>query len=315
MEYAEIGQERIRVSRLCFGCAPMGGHDYGHVNDADSISAVHAALDAGINFFDTAAVYGLGRAEEVLGRALEGRRNKAVIASKGGLAWNAGGTITRDAAGIMRSLEDSLRRLRVDTIDIFQIHWPDPAVPLEQTLNVLEKARKAGKIRHIGISNFSVAEVLSAHETCRVETLQLSYNLLNRELETDMLSCCKKVGMKLLTHSTLARGFLSGRYPPGHKFSGSDTRPRSSYFSDESRMEKDAVLEELSRQADALGKTRSQMAVRWVLDNPLVSAAIIGFKNSKQVADVMLASDWTLTPQVYSRLCDLSTKFISNPLI
>jgi aryl-alcohol dehydrogenase-like predicted oxidoreductase len=182
----------FRVSRIGFGCAPMGGYDYGNVREGESIDAVHKALDMGINFFDTADVYGFGRAEEVLGRALGTERNNVIIATKFGLKWDASSRVSRDCSKkrVYQAIEGSLRRLKIEAITLYQIHWPDPETSIEETMEALLLSKEAGKIKHIGCSNFKIDLVQQCQKVGRLEFLQDSYNLVDRAAEKELLSYC-----------------------------------------------------------------------------------------------------------------------------
>ena len=314
MEFRQLGLTDHKISRLGFGCAPMGGYDYGKVNDRDSINAVRKALDLGVNFFDTADVYGFGHAEEILGSALGDERNKVIIATKFGLKWDKNGKVASDCSAkrVITALEDSLKRLKVDTITIYQIHWPNPETPIQETMEALVKCQKEGKIKHIGCSNFGKDLIENFQSYGLMESLESSYNLLDRSIEKNILSYCQESNMTFFAHSALARGFLTGKYSKGHHFVGSDTRNVSHYFSDNKNNEKQRLLNAMKEIARRYGKTVSQVAIRWVLDNPLVTSAIVGIKNINQLEGNIGSMDWRLSSDDVHNLSDLSQYFVNE---
>ncbi len=316
MEYARLGITDLEVSRIGFGCAPMGGYDYGRVNDEDSILAIHTALDGGINFFDTADVYGFGHAEEVLGKALGNDRKNAIVATKFGFAWNSAGKVSRDCSPqrLVKAIEDSLRRLGLDVIPLYQMHCIDENVPLVGTLEALAKCQKEGKVNWIGLSNVEPDVLEEAQRVCKVVSIQSSYNLLRRQVEENLLFSCRRKGTAFLAHTPLARGFLTGKYDAHHAFKEPDTRSKSTYFSSELNIEKRDVLYRVNKCAEKYNKTSTQIALRWILDNPVVTSLILGIKNESQVQDGFGAAGWNLEPDDYAELL-LSSKIFKNSML
>lgn len=313
MRYQPLGSTGDNISQIGFGCAPMGGYDYGHVDDQDSIKAVHKALDMGINFFDTADIYGFGHAESVLATALGAQGDKVVVATKFGLRRDGYGKIIKDnsPANVVRALENSLRRLRLEAISLYQIHWPDPGTPLEETFSALLACQKAGKIKHIGCSNFSVEGLDRLRKSGKIESLQIPYNLIDRGIENETLCYCREAHISTLTYSSLARGALSGKYTEKPLFRGTDSRAKSKYFLNETAEERKGLLKLLKEIALKQGKTMSQTAVRWILDNPSVTCAIVGFKNAAQVEDIRGALEWQLSAEDYNDLAKKTEMFIN----
>lgn len=297
MDYIRMGLTDLQVSRIGFGCAVMGGYDYGAVDDGDSIAAVKKSLEKGVNFFDTADVYGFGHAEEVLGKALGRKRNEVIIATKFGLKWDQSGRVSKDCSKkrVFQALDNSLRRLKVDAITLYQIHWPDNKTPIEETMEALLSCQKAGKIKHIGCSNFEIDLIKEYQKFGKLDSLQSSYNLLDRAVENEILSYCRNFKMAFFSHSSLARGLLSGEYNERHKFVGSDTRKSSHYFSDENMDKSQNLLCTMREIASKCGKTVPQVAIRWILDNPSVTGAIVGIKNIYQIEDCTGALGWKLS--------------------
>jgi aryl-alcohol dehydrogenase-like predicted oxidoreductase len=272
------------------------------------MDAVHAAVDAGINLFDVAGVYGLGQAESLLSRALGNKRREVIIATKGGLKWDCQGRVSRDASSqqIVQDLEESLRRLRLDVIPLYQVHWPDPQTPLEETLDALARCQSEGKIQFIGLSNFSLEEMQSAHRTARIASLQTQYNLLSREIENGVLAWCFASQTSVLAHTALARGLLSGKRSLGSQFQANDTRARSSYFSDEGRSQKQSLLDLLDRLSKRTGRSVSSISLRWILDDPRVTSVLVGIKSRAQLKENLQALGWRLDASDREHLCALS---------
>jgi aryl-alcohol dehydrogenase-like predicted oxidoreductase len=308
MDYCQLGQTSINVSRIGFGCGPASGYDYGQVDEAEWRLAVLAALENGINFFDVADVYGFGRAEEMLSEALGDRRHEVVVATKCGLAWDHQGKVRRDLSrkNVLRSVDASLRRLRLDVIPLYQIHWPDPLTPVEETLEALAQCQKQGKIRCLGVSNFPYDLLRQAHAVCPLQSEQVAFNLLCREPEREIFPWCKSAGVSILAHSGLARGFLAGRYAPGDGNRFSDTRKSSPYFSSEGGAEKQGLLDAIRRIAAEASRPFSSVAIRWMLDHPDPSVALIGIKSRAQLMENLQAEDWHLTPSNWQLLAELS---------
>jgi aryl-alcohol dehydrogenase-like predicted oxidoreductase len=296
VEYRELGTTGCDVSRLGFGCGAASGHDYGPVDESAWTDAVRAALDSGINFFDVADVYGFGRAEELLSRALGKKRHEVIIATKGGLVWNERGGVRREAtrAQISRAIENSLRRLRVNAIPLYQIHWPDPATPVEETLETLAKFQDQGKIRFVGVSNFSLQLLQQAFRVCPIASHQAAYNLLSREAEIDVLPWCQKTQTAMIAHTVLARGLLAGKRSIGSSFIDPDTRQDSLYFSGEGRIEKQQLLDTLRRISERTGRSVGSIAIRWVLDNSKICTVLVGVKHRAQLDENLTAVGWRL---------------------
>ncbi len=309
MEYRQLGQTSLSISRIGFGGGPAGGYDYGPVDEVEWKSAVHAALESGINFFDVADVYGFGRVEELLSAALGERRREVVIATKCGLAWDEQGKVHRDLrkSAVLRAIEASLRRLRVDTIPLYQIHWPDCATPIEETLEALALCHDQGKFQFLGVSNFSLDLMQRTHLILPIASQQVAFNLLCREPEGELFSWCASSQVSILAHSGLARGLLAGRRTIGNGFDSTDVRSKSPYFSKEGRQEKQRLLDAIRLLSKKLDRPFSAVSIRWVLDNPEVGAVLIGIKNRQQLADNLKAVGWQLSPEVKDHLSYLSS--------
>jgi aryl-alcohol dehydrogenase-like predicted oxidoreductase len=308
MEFSRLAKTSVNVSRIGFGCGPASGYDYGQLDEAEWRLAVQAALEHGINFFDVADVYGFGRAEEMLSEALGEHRHKVVVATKCGLAWDQQHMVRRDLSrqNVLRSVEASLRRLRLDVIPLYQIHWPDQATPIEETFEALAECQEKDKIRYIGVSNFSCDLLRQAYAVRPFQSEQLAFNLLCREPEKEIFPWCESAGVSVLAHSGLARGFLAGRYEPGKEHSFSDTRKNCPYFSADGRVEKQNLLDAIRKIASKENKPISSVAIRWMLENSSMSVALIGIKTREQLMENLQAVGWHLDPSSRQFLDELS---------
>jgi aryl-alcohol dehydrogenase-like predicted oxidoreductase len=294
-EFVNIPRTQLKVSRVALGTWAMGGWMWGGTDQRESVATIRAALDQGINLIDTAPVYGFGVSEEIVGAALEGVRARAVIATKTGLEWRDG-KVYRNAtrARIMQEVDDSLRRLRTDYIDIYQVHWPDPRVPVEETAEAMRSLHEQGKIRAIGVSNFSIAQMESFQQVAPLHVLQPPYNLFERAIETDILPYCLANDIATLGYGALCRGLLSGRIRPDTTFDGDDLRRIDPKF----QPPRLAQYLEAVRQLDELAKRRFHrrvihLAVRWMLDQG-ISVALWGGRHPEQVEAALDVAGWSL---------------------
>ena len=295
-EYLDIPQTQLKVSRVALGTWAMGGWMWGGTDQRESVATIQAALHQGINLIDTAPVYGFGISEEIVGAALEGARSQAVIATKVGVEWRDG-KIYRNAtpARIRQEIDDSLRRLRTDYIDIYQVHWPDPKVPVEETAEAMRLLYAQGKIRAIGVCNFSVAEIERFRSVAPLHVLQAPYNLFERDIETQILPYCLANNIATFGYGALCRGLLSGRMQPNTTFTGDDLRridpkfqpPRFTQYLDAVRQ-----LDELAQRR--FHRPVIQLAVRWMLDQG-ISVALWGGRRPDQVEPALGVAGWSLT--------------------
>lgn len=296
MEYKQLGSTGLDASVIGFGCWAIGGHGYGFVDDEESVRAIRRALDLGVNFFDTADVYGFGHSEQLLGRALGGQKNKVIVATKFGVNWDANGRTYKDCSSrrIREALEGSLRRLAVDCIPLYQIHWYDGVTPLHDIIETLDKSRQEGKIQHIGCTNLSIEFIRQLVSMgCRLETLQVEYNLLQREHE-NTIRHCEEAGMGVIVYSVLARGLFSGKYDTGCKFGKDDTRGQDKFFSIDALHNNLALVQVLQELAIKYGKTPSQVAIQWAIQKSHITSAIVGIKNAAQIEENAGSIGWTL---------------------
>ncbi len=294
----------LQVSRLSLGGCPFGGHGWGTIDDADSILAIQKAYDLGVNFFDTADVYGFGHSEKILRKALGANRRKVALASKFGIRWDSQCRTWKDAspAYLRSALDASLRRLEVECIDLYYLHWPDDQTPLEQTIEALADLQRQGKIRAIGLSNVSAEQLQLAASIAPVATVQVQFSLVDQEDFRRLAPIAKELSTTLTTWGSLAQGLLSGKYDANTKFEEGDRRLRYKNFQGEKLQSNLRLVEELRQIATKLGKTPVQIALRWLLDTSPVGAVLFGAKNNKQVTDNLGAMSWELPKTMYSRL-------------
>jgi len=308
MEKIRLGRSGLEVSPIAFGTWQLGG-DWGATDEEAAVAAIRRAADSGINFFDTAQAYGFGASETILAKALKGRpRDQVVIATKGGLRPIAGGGIERDSSPdwIRRGVDSSLKALGTDYIDLYQIHWPDAKVPFEETAGALAELKAAGKIRHVGVSNFDAADMDEFSRTLPVETLQPVYHLFRRDIEESVLPYAKAHDIGVLVYGPLGHGLLSGALTPETRFSPDDWRSKSDVFQGEPYRRNLRVVSALDRFAQLeLGTSVSRLAIAWTLANPAVHVAIVGTRNPKHIEDAIAAAELELDPSALRKIEDI----------
>jgi aryl-alcohol dehydrogenase-like predicted oxidoreductase len=315
IEFVGIPETQLKVSRVALGTWAMGGWMWGGADDRESIATIHAALSQGINLIDTAPVYGFGVSEEIVGAALAGVRTEAVIATKAGLEWRDG-KIYRNAsrARIMREVDDSLRRLRTDYIDIYQVHWPDPLVPIEETAEAMRTLYQQGKIRAIGVSNFSVAQMDRFRQVAPLHVLQPPYNLFERAIEAEILPYCRANNIATFGYGALCRGLLSGRMQADTTFEGDDLRQDDPKFQPPRFAQYLSAVRQLDRLAQAHFHRRViQLAVRWMLDQG-ISVALWGGRRPNQLQAALGVSGWTLGAATLARIDRILSDTITDPI-
>ncbi len=314
LKYNKLGTSDIGVSEFTLGCWPFaGGAVWGDQDDADSIAAVHASLDAGINFFDTAEGYGAGKSEEVLGKALEGRRDQAVMVTKVGDSH-----LSPD--DVRKSCENSLSRLGTDYIDLYLIHWPNHDIPIADTMGALQALVDEGKVRALGVCNFGVRDLSDLLEVGHIEVNQLPYSLLWRPIEYEIFLKCRQHNIGLMTYSPLMQGLLTGRYanadavPEGLARSRhfASTRPQAVHG--QQGME-DELFEIIARYGEVcrrIGQPMAHVALAWVRAHEGVSSVLVGARNADEVALNLPAFDLTLPDEIVNELDDLTEGIKSN---
>jgi aryl-alcohol dehydrogenase-like predicted oxidoreductase len=305
----------IPVSRIGLGTWAIGGWMWGGADDAASVATIRKAIESGVNLIDTAPVYGFGHSEEVVGKALQGMRERAVIATKVALDWQDG-KVRRDAtaARIRSEVEDSLRRLRTDRIDLYQVHWPDPQVTHEETAAELERLRREGKILAIGVSNYSPAQMDGFRRSARLAAVQSPYNLFERAIENDVLPYAKQRGMTVLAYGALCRGLLSGRMDVDTAFTGDDLRQSDPKFQPPRFRQYLAAVKALQRFAqERHAKTVLALAIRWILDQG-ATVALWGARRPDQLNGIDAAFGWKLDADDLRLIDALLAEHIVDPV-
>lgn len=304
MRYINLPGTDWNVSAVAMGCwALAGDQTWGPQDEAESIATIHAALDAGINFFDTAELYGAGLAEEVLGKALRGQREKVFLASK--FNWE-----NARYDRVISACEASLRRLRTDVIDLYQIHWANWDVPFEETWSALEELKRQGKIRAIGVCNFGVQDLTAILRLGKPVTNQLPYGLLFRAIEYDILPLCRAKNIGVLCYSPLTIGLLTGKYrtpdevPPGRARTRhfSSTRPLTRHGEPGCEAETFAAIHQIEEVAKQLGVTVVRLALAWLLAQPGVTSVINGMRRPHQARENAAAADLSLPTEVVEQM-------------
>jgi aryl-alcohol dehydrogenase-like predicted oxidoreductase len=318
MEYVDIPRTTMRVSRVALGTWAMGGWMWGGSNESDAINAIHAALDRGINLIDTAPVYGFGRSEEIVGKALAagGRRKRAFIATKVGLDWKDGKPF-RNArkARIIEEAEDSLRRLQTDVIDLYQVHWPDPHTPVAEVAEAMGELHRAGKVRAIGVSNFSPAQMEEFRKVAPLHTAQPPYNLFERAIEGDVLPYCRDRDIAVLAYGSLCRGLLSGSMSKSSQFTGDDLRKNDPKFLAPRFEQYLAAVERLDQFArEHYGRRVIQLAVRWVLDRGEMNIALWGARRAGQLAPIADVAGWHIDSSAMAQIDQILQETIRDPI-
>ncbi|NWG18636.1 MAG: aldo/keto reductase [Chloroflexi bacterium] len=310
MEKRRLGNSDLMITPIGFGAWALGGggweYAWGAQDDAESISTIHRALDRGINWIDTAAVYGLGHSEEVVARAVKGMAEKPYIFTKCELLWDDKGLVygSLKRESILREVEDSLRRLQVEVIDLYQIHWPDPDEDIEEGWSTLVDIQKSGKVRYIGVSNFDVAQLKRAQAIAPVTSLQPPYSLIKRQVGDEILPYCLEQNIGVIVYSPMQAGLLTGKMSKARvaALPADDWRTRDDEFQ-EPRLSRNLKLADLLAEiAAAHGRQTPEAAVAWVLHNPAVTGAIVGARRPDQVDGYIGAADFRLTDDDLARI-------------
>ncbi len=305
-----LGNSDMRLTPIGFGAWAIGGGDWqfswGPQEDSDSIAAIHRALDLGINWIDTAAIYGLGHSEEVVGRALKSTSHKPFVFTKCSMRWKDDKSIYRSlkAASVAEEVENSLRRLGVDVIDLYQIHWPDPDAEIEEGWEAMARLQEQGKIRWIGVSNFSVEQMERAQRIAPITSLQPPYSMLRRAIEEKILPFTRAHGIGVINYSPMVSGLLTGKMTAERvaALPQDDWRRRAVEFN-EPRLSRNLRLVELLREIGAgHGVAPGVVAIAWTLNNPAITAAIVGGRSAEQVDGVAPAREFRLSADEYARI-------------
>jgi aryl-alcohol dehydrogenase-like predicted oxidoreductase len=316
MEYTSLSNTEIRASRIGLGTWAIGGWMWGGTDEEQSIATISDAIDRGITFIDTAPVYGFGRSEELIGKAVENRdRSQYTLATKVGIEWRGDDVYrngTRDR--IMREIEDSLRRLGTDYIDLYQVHWPDPLISVEETARAMEELYSQGTIRAIGVSNFAVPQMEEFMRHAPLHTCQPPYNLFERDMENDILPFCIKHDISLITYGALCRGLLTGKMRRGMVFEGDDLRNMDPKFK-EPRFSQ--YLQAVDKLQSLAGTNRDvsllQFAVRWILDKG-VDTALWGARRPDQLVPVDGVFGWNISDEEMRTVDNILRDTVTDPV-
>jgi myo-inositol catabolism protein IolS len=315
MEYRPFGRTGLNISAIGFGCWEIGG-TYGRIEEAAFQRAVATAIDSGITCFGTAEAYGMGVSEEALARAVAGRRNKVVIATKFGVGYEE--MPNRRDSSRARVLASSLQRLRTDHIDIYLVHWPDPLTPLDETMEALDDIVREGKARYIGVSNFRLSQIEAAMQLRRIDVVQYAWNMFDRRMRTEIFPYCAAQQLGVMAYGSLAYGMLSGTFHAGVQFVESDWRSKGgilgslnlfrTLFGPEYFPRNLAAVEELKRLAAKYGKSLPEFALRWTLTNPVVGTALVGFRTPGEVNENLGALGWEISNADMAEVDDILTR-------
>ncbi|OPX29235.1 MAG: hypothetical protein B1H08_04320 [Candidatus Omnitrophica bacterium 4484_171] len=308
MRYKKVPKTDMEVSAVSLGTWAIGGRDWGKADDKESISTIQAAADFGINFIDTAPIYGRGHSEEIIGKAIKGIRSKFYIATKCGIQPEGKGfTFNLKPEAIAKELEDSLKRLGIETIDIYQCHYPDPHTPIEDTLGQLLKFKKQGKVRYIGVSNFDLSLLEKASSITAITTLQVQYSLLDRSIEKGVLSFCSENDIGVIAYGPLGGGILTGKYINPPRFPKGDARSFFYPYYKEPYWSKIQVLiGEIKNIARKRNKNPAEVALNWVNQQEGIAVTIAGCRNYEQLSANASAGSWELSLDELERLRKIS---------
>lgn len=287
----------LSVTAVGLGTWAMGNDFFGHVDDSESIYALRAGIDAGINLIDTAPAYGAGHAEEVVGKAIKGYRDQVVVATKCGIVRTKDDFVKNlKPESVMKEIDDSLRRLNTDYIDLYQLHWPDPDTPIEDTLEAIEKIKKAGKFRYLGVSNFTPEQMDEVRKITPLVSLQPQYSMLERSIEKEVVSYCQENGLGIISYGTLAGGLLTGKFREIPSFKEGDFRDQFyNYYHEPEWSKVQKVIKVLKSVAREHNKTVAQVAINWTFSQLGITSVLVGAKSDKQARENAEACSFTLT--------------------
>jgi len=304
LKTAPLGATGLEITRIGFGAWAIGGggweFGWGPQEDDQSVAAIHHALEQGINWIDTAAAYGFGHSEQIVGRALEGLADRPYVFTKGSLLEGPGRRVVHSLRrdSLIREAEASLQRLGIDAIDLYQIHWPDPAADIEEGWAAVAELKERGLVRHIGVSNFDVEQLRRIQQIAPVETLQPPYSLVDRAVEDDILPFAEREGIGVIAYSPMGSGLLSGAMTRERiaALPDDDWRKRDERFTEPALSRHLATVARLENVAGRHGTTAGAVAIAWTLANPAVDGAIVGFRRPEQVDPLVAAADLELAP-------------------
>jgi aryl-alcohol dehydrogenase-like predicted oxidoreductase len=316
LEKRKLGNSDLELTRIGFGAWAIGGGDWafgwGPQDDADSIEAIHRAIDLGINWIDTAAVYGLGHSEEVVGKALKTAASKPYIFTKSTMVWNEQREITNSMKHIRREVEESLKRLQVEAIDLYQIHWPKPDEEIEEGWATMADLKKEGKVRWIGVSNFSPSQMERAMKIAPITSNQPPYSMINRSIEPEILPFCGKHNIGVINYAPMHSGLLTGSMTKERvaAFPSDDFRRNAKSYQ-QPALDRNLKLADLLKQIGSRhGVNAGVVATAWTLEQPAITAAIVGSRSAKQVEGTLAAASFKLAP---AELAEINDYLVQNP--
>lgn len=327
MELRTVGTSDVKVTPMAFGAWAIGGWMWGGVEETEALKAIRAAYEAGITTIDTAPIYGFGRSEELVGRAMEGvPRDQYQVLTKFGMNWESEeGEYFFDTTGndgkplkiykwaskerVMKECEDSLRRLKTDYIDLYQIHWPDNTTPVSETFEAVQRLIDQGKIRAAGVCNYNTELVEEAQKTIQLASNQVPYSLINRDIENNVLPQAIRKGLSIIPYSPLQRGLLTGKIKPGHQFGEGDTREGNRFYTDENISRTNALLEKIRPIAEKYKATLAQLIINWTTRQPGIGCVLVGARNKEQVKDNVGALSFTLSAEDLRLITEASNNF------
>jgi aryl-alcohol dehydrogenase-like predicted oxidoreductase len=329
MQYNQLGDSGVKISAITFGAWAIGGWMWGGADKKDALEAIDTSLDLGITSIDTAPIYGFGLSEEIVGEALRGKRHQAQILTKYGMRWegtkgqfgfksqfNDGTPVDiykyAGKESVIKECEDSLRRLRTDYIDLYQIHWPDSTTPIEETMEAVHQLLKAGKIRASGVCNYSAEQMKVAEKVVKQVTNQVPYSMVERNIEKDVTPYCVEKGKGILAYSPLQRGLLTGKITDNYHFEKDDHRPNTPFFKPENRRKVNAMLDQIRPIAEQHGATLAQVVINWTIQQPAVVAALVGARDGKQVRENAKALNFMLSKDELAQINGLLSELKLN---
>ncbi len=326
MEYRKTGNSGLEISVVTYGAWAAGGWMWGGNERSDAVEAIRAGYELGVTSIDTAPIYGQGESEEIVGEAIKGLpRDKIQLLTKFGMRWNlAKGNLafnSKNNAGepidvykyagrdsIIAECEASLQRLGTDYIDLYQIHWPDVTTPIQETMETLALLKKQGKIREAGVCNYNAEQMIEAEKYIDLASNQVPYSMVKREIEVDVVPYCLQHQKGILAYSPLQRGLLTGKMKPGHQFGEGDHRAGLYYFKEKNLERTNAFLDEIRPIAESKGASLSQLVIRWTVEQPGITVALVGARNGEQAIQNARAMDVTLSPEEITTINDALAK-------
>jgi aryl-alcohol dehydrogenase-like predicted oxidoreductase len=327
MELRQLGRSEVKVTPIAFGAWAIGGWMWGGAEEKEAIRAIDASYDGGITTIDTAPVYGFGKSEELVGRAMQGKpRDSYQILTKFGMNWNtADGEYyfdTKDNDGkpvkiykwssrhqVMKECEDSLRRLKTDYIDLYQIHWPDNTTPISETFEAVQRLIEQGKVRAAGVCNYSVEQIDEAMQTISLVSNQVPYSLINRGIEKNVMPQALEKKLSIIPYSPLQRGLLTGKIKPGYAFNKGDSREGNRFYTDENIRRTNALLEEIKPIAEKYNATLAQLVINWTINRPGIGCVLVGARNEDQVKANIGALSFNLSEKDLLRVTEVADNF------